>query len=313
MTEPIQSSLATKVGKALGGLNPFKGGGEGGDEGVSWKAEGEGEGNEGEVGKGVGERIKPDLIWLLDCMVGLSDVDGTKKSKASPNTATAAAQTQWTAEFAAAYFTTQTGKQLGSAVAEISSVLRAATRDKPPPDPEQQARIERRIEERLTPFFNLIVRAQKCTVRVPGPKDKDEADGEREEAQRTLGPSNENGISVNRVTLQGERGDGDVVAVEVVEPSVGQVLGGEATFAAPSGWAVVSDIDDTIKRTLTRDAVGILRTTFVDDAEVIGGMPELYAWLVGKLERPPFWVSISFPLCAPVWGAWFSFRCSWEI
>lgn len=45
-----------------------------------------------------------------------------------------------------------------------------------------------------------------------------------------------------------------------------------------------ADIDDTIKLTQTSDPIGILRTTFVEPATPIAGMPDLYRTLHALLQ-----------------------------
>lgn len=57
----------------------------------------------------------------------------------------------------------------------------------------------------------------------------------------------------------------------------------------PTGWAVISDIDDTIKVTQTTSPLGILENTFcVEEPLPVEGMPDLYAHLKAKLQDPAF-------------------------
>ena len=64
-------------------------------------------------------------------------------------------------------------------------------------------------------------------------------------------------------------------------------------FAAPDGWLVISDIDDTIKVTQTTDATGILQTTFADEPQPTQGMPEFYQHVHAELNPTWFYVSAS--------------------
>jgi phosphatidate phosphatase APP1 len=66
-------------------------------------------------------------------------------------------------------------------------------------------------------------------------------------------------------------------------------------YTEPEGWAVVSDIDDTIKITMTSDPIGILRSTFIDTPTPVAGMPELYAHIHKLLtpKTPFFYLSAS--------------------
>lgn len=55
---------------------------------------------------------------------------------------------------------------------------------------------------------------------------------------------------------------------------------------------ILSDVDDTIKVTMTSSPLGILRTTFVDTPEVVGGMPDLYR-RIHTLLQDPAWFYLS--------------------
>lgn len=208
-----------------------------------------------------GEAGDAELIWLFDNTASQA-ADGSGK---------------WTAEYYAAYFATRTGEQLADAVGDVSKALGLGGSD----NAGEKERVEKRIEERLTPFFDAALENKRCTI---------EVDDGNEKSRRVLGPSNDNGISDDVISLEGEHKDGDVVAAKVAEPATAKAVSCNTTFAEPEGWAVVSDIDDTIKKTLTNDSLGILQTTFVDEPEAISGMPEFYKWMDRKLYRPPFWV-----------------------
>ncbi len=62
-----------------------------------------------------------------------------------------------------------------------------------------------------------------------------------------------------------------------------------------TGWAVISDIDDTIKETLTSSPLSIISSTFVETPQPISGMPEFYKFLNTELESPPFWYISASP------------------
>lgn len=73
-------------------------------------------------------------------------------------------------------------------------------------------------------------------------------------------------------------------------------LSGATEFAIPEGWAILSDIDDTIKVTQTPSPIGILESTFlVESPEPVKGMPELYAKLKTQLQDPPFFYLSASP------------------
>jgi phosphatidate phosphatase APP1 len=63
------------------------------------------------------------------------------------------------------------------------------------------------------------------------------------------------------------------------------------SLAEPTGWAIISDIDDTIKITQTTSPLGILHNTFcVEEPLPVPGMPQLYSNLAKnpQLQNPPF-------------------------
>ncbi|RAO64188.1 uncharacterized protein BHQ10_000200 [Talaromyces amestolkiae] len=105
-----------------------------------------------------------------------------------------------------------------------------------------------------------------------------------------LGPTNEHGVITQTVSLpQSHMADRSVITSEL-SGSNGQVCM-QTRFAIPHGWLLISDIDDSIKITLTSEAAGILRTTFVTDPEPILGMPELYEFIDRELD--PTWMYLS--------------------
>jgi phosphatidate phosphatase APP1 len=79
--------------------------------------------------------------------------------------------------------------------------------------------------------------------------------------------------------------------VQTVAAHLPPPFGLESTthFVEPTGWAIISDIDDTIKITQTTSPLGILHNTFcVERALPVPGMPELYAHLKTKLQDPAY-------------------------
>ena len=162
-------------------------------------------------------------------------------------------------------------KDLSEAVACIAGLLGAA-------DDEDKKKV---IASRVRPFLDAILPAHYCNISIPG------------EADQTLPPSNLSGISHAIFTLPGHRNDGDTVTSSVV--GIPDTVPGTTTFATVDGWAVISDIDDTIKITKTGSPAGILNTTFVEEPQAVAGMPEFYAALKEKLDSPPFWYLSASP------------------
>ena len=184
----------------------------------------------------------------------------------------------WHAEVVAYIFETEGRKDAGNLVAAIADHIgldgEVGNHD--------EAR--QRIAERVQPFLDQVSPARTVMLQVPtSPRAQSHG----------LGPSDRNGI-VSQTVDMGEVGMYDG---EVVRPRL-QDFGDEAvsmstTFAAPEGWLVVSDIDDTIKRTMTPEPTGVIRTTFADIPEPIAGMPEFYKYVHAELFPAWFYLSAS--------------------
>ncbi|KAK3498984.1 uncharacterized protein B0T23DRAFT_400688 [Neurospora hispaniola] len=108
---------------------------------------------------------------------------------------------------------------------------------------------EKTIEQRITPFLMEVLPGRRVDIKF----------GESTELR--LGPGGRNGISSELKKLP------------------------DSSAGKPEGWAVISDVDDTIKITQTSDPVGILRSTFVAEPTPIAGMPELY-WKIKDIVTP---------------------------
>ena len=193
-----------------------------------------------------------DYVWLLD------------------NTAYQNRIGRWKAEFVAAYFVKNSGKDLSEVVSWISEKVGLAD------DEEARATIAERVE----PLLDSILPARAIEIDLQG-------------VNVQLGPSGRDGISSDELAIPGNNyDDGQVITTKPLNRGATDF---NITFAKPTGWAVVSDIDDTIKKTLTSSPTGILRTTFAEEPEPIQGMPELYKHITQKLNNPPFWYLSASP------------------
>ena len=180
-----------------------------------------------------------DYVWLLD------------------NTAYQNRLGRWKAEYVAAYFVKNSGKDLSAVVGWIADKVGGV-----------DERAEATIEKRIQPLLDQILPAHAVTIDLQG-------------MHVRLGPSDRHGISADELAIPGAGyKDGQVIVSRAVNADATPV---NTTFASAKGWAVISDVDDTIKKTLTSSPVGILKTTFIDEPEPIKGMPELYKHLVQKL------------------------------
>ncbi|KAF1947472.1 hypothetical protein EJ02DRAFT_333533 [Clathrospora elynae] len=193
-----------------------------------------------------------DYVWILD------------------NTAHQNYLGRWKAEFVAAYFVKNSGKDLSEVVAWVSEKIGLA-------DDEEA---KKTVAQRLQPFTDAILPAHAVEIDLLGTNVR-------------LGPSGRDGISSDELAIPGhDYKDGQVESSKGLNADATPF---NITFAKPKGWAVLSDIDDTIKKTLTSSPVGILTTTFAEEPEPIKGMPELYKHMAQKLDTPPFWYLSASP------------------
>lgn len=199
----------------------------------------------------------------------------------------------WQAEFVAAYFVKDSGKDVSKWVADIADKIGLGKKG------EDRAEGEKIIAQRLRLFAQTIQPARFVNVSFPGA------------GVRKLGPGSRNAISSQIVGTNGEYKDGDSVGIGAVPKEItphGEMI---TRFAEPEGWAVISgyythrtysgthlltycpDIDDSIKITLTPSPLGLLSSTFVSTPTPISGMPELYAHISHLLSPTWFYLSAS--------------------
>ena len=182
----------------------------------------------------------------------------------------------WQAEFVAAYFD-QGRNDVGDVVSSIADTI--GLDGNIGADQEAKAR----IAERIQPFIDSIAPAKTVEITIP------QATGEP--LKKLLGPSNANGIS-SQIELTGGNNKSDGTNIKYTAPAFG--VGAHTHFAGPEGWAVISDVDDTIKVTQTTNPVGILKTTFADEPQPIAGMSELYKVIHAQFKNPAwFYLSAS--------------------
>lgn len=177
----------------------------------------------------------------------------------------------WEAEYVAAYFIKNSGKDVSSIAADLAEKLGIGKGD------EQ----EKTIAERLQPLVDSILPAHTVQAKV----------GKNEET--TLGPSDRNGISSQTIRFRSKHSDGESSMHEAL--GVKDCTPCRTTYAEETGWAIISDIDDTIKLTMTASPYGILKTTFAEPFRPIEGMPELYKHLQQRLSGAPFWYLSASP------------------
>ncbi|KIW11340.1 hypothetical protein PV08_10640 [Exophiala spinifera] len=210
---------------------------------------------------------KDNIVWLLD-----------NSAYAPVNPGKAGAQT-WEAEFVACFFRAGR-KDLSKYVSSLMDLM--GIDGKAGTDPE----VTRRIEERVKPFVMAIAPARTIEIEVPCPTPQGNPH------KRLLGPSNLNGISSQVMPVGGaDDADGKTVIGSSAD-GLFPDLTFQTHFVGPEGYAIISDIDDTIKVTKTPNPTGILLSTFADEPKVTSGMPEFYK-VLNEAFKSPAWFYLS--------------------
>lgn len=143
----------------------------------------------------------------------------------------------------------------------------------------------KRIETRVEPFLDQVSPSRTLTLEIT-------VNGQTQ--SHPLNPSDANGIISQEIDLGAVHVADDTAArAQCHQPFDPKTASMSTRFAGKEGWLVVSDIDDTIKRTLTPERTGILRSTFADEPEAIPGMPEFYHHVRDELSPAWFYVSAS--------------------
>lgn len=186
------------------------------------------------------------------------------------NTASQGPDGKWTVNVTSAFFVKGSGKDESKIIAKLADAIGLA----------DEAEERKTVRERMQPLMDTVLPSHIVQLSLGNKK------------TFRLGPGDRDGISNDILPIKGTYEDGQTITSKAVGIE-GTPL--TTTFATAKGWAVISDIDDTIKKTLTSSPIGILRTTFVDEPEPIAGMPELYNTINKALNNPPFWYLSASP------------------
>ncbi|KAK0719493.1 hypothetical protein B0H67DRAFT_486818 [Lasiosphaeris hirsuta] len=200
---------------------------------------------------------KHDVVWLMD------------------NVAYRGSGGAWHAEFVSATFEGDISAKLVDIVGDIAGCVGLSKGD------EEEAIIERRI----VPFVRDVLPGRQVKVDIHT----------QDTGRLRIGPGGRNGISSDVKKIPTPVDSSVVLSTADVPEGAQGLLEMKTVFAEPEGWAIISDIDDTIKITQTSDPVGILRSTFISEPAPVPGMPELYAYLqtLVTAEAPWFYLSAS--------------------
>ncbi|RYP72754.1 hypothetical protein DL769_004370 [Monosporascus sp. CRB-8-3] len=196
-----------------------------------------------------------DTVWLLDNTAYRNRTSG-----------------KWEAEYVAAVFSQHSSGVISDAVSMIAKKIGLDDSDPNWPTVEERTKLFTRTIKPAT----IVKALYRNTVSLK------------------LGPGGRNGISSDIKRLPGiENGEHLAPTFADVPRGVNGVLEMRTFYAEPEGWAVISDVDDTIKITQTSDPIGILRTTFVDAPSVCPGMPELYWHIQSVIKDTSPWFYLS--------------------
>jgi len=177
------------------------------------------------------------------------------------------------AEFVAAYFKKHTGTDVSKAVADIADKIGLKGPDK--------TSAEATIAERLQPFVQTIAPARSVNITLPN------------NTTCKLGPGGRSATSEQLISSLPDPTDNQPLTISAATTTLtphGPML---THYAEPTGWAIISDIDDSIKITMTPSPLGILRSTFLDTPTPIPDMPLLYAHIHTTLSPTWFYLSAS--------------------
>lgn len=215
-----------------------------------------------------------NTVWLLDntAFQPVADHDDGNNGRNTPS---------WQAEVVACIFQTEGRKDVGKLVAAIADYI--GLDGELGSDEQTRQRIERRVQ----PFLDEVSPSRTLSLDAPL--------GGSSPESHSLGPSDRNGIISQTIELGDSSSltDGSVLHPAIRQFTTQPAASAETRCAAPEGWLVISDIDDTIKRTMTREPAGILRTTFAEEPEPIAGMPEFYRHVHAELEPAWFYLTAS--------------------
>ncbi|KAF3935377.1 hypothetical protein ABW20_dc0100650 [Dactylellina cionopaga] len=184
---------------------------------------------------------------------------------------------EWWTEFNASFFHRNSGQHPSDFVAEVAGKLGLAEDDE-----ETRAMVTKRAEL----FLRKTIVGRKLNVKVENGN------------AIALPASGSSGISAmeHPVIFETAPPVNSIVKLSAVLPSTfkKKTLETDLKLVGPEGWAVISDIDDTIKVTDTLSMKELLRHTFAEEPTPTPGFPDLYKRLDQVLDQPAwFYLSAS--------------------
>ena len=175
------------------------------------------------------------------------------------------------------------GKKVDEAIAGVADFIGSKKGEKNNDD----AATRKRMEERLAPFLDPVSPGRLVRIDIPTLD---------QNYTYQIGPGDSSGVATQVLTLPppSPSNSGQTLLLHPCLHNWPSRSSMDLRFEGPEGYLIISDIDDTIKRTQTPDPTGIVRTTFVDDPQPIPLMPQLYGHIDHELDRPAwFFLSAS--------------------
>ncbi|KAL2431210.1 hypothetical protein ABEF95_004631 [Exophiala dermatitidis] len=149
-------------------------------------------------------------------------------------------------------------------------------------DPE----IKKRMEERLKPLVMTVAPARTVDLLVPS------LDAEGGPQKQILGPSGTDGLSSQTLLVGGNDDAAGKTITCTGDSEQFPDLKCQTRFVGPTGWAIISDVEDTIKVTQTTSPTGLLHSTLADVPKSIPEMEVFYKVLAESFNSPAwFYVS----------------------
>ncbi|KAI4101060.1 MAG: hypothetical protein L6R37_005120 [Teloschistes peruensis] len=155
---------------------------------------------------------KTETVWLLD------------NTAYRPIHPYPHAQQPWQAEYRAAFFKKDSGRDISKIVADIADKIGLKEGSG-----EEREKGERTIAERLQPFVDVVAPARWVDVKMPHGKVK------------RLGPGGRSATAQQTCVFEGEFADGDVAETTAVNEAVTPLGPAVTRFADPEGWMVISE------------------------------------------------------------------------
>ncbi|KAL9109653.1 MAG: hypothetical protein Q9227_005690 [Pyrenula ochraceoflavens] len=212
-------------------------------------------------------------VWLLDNV-------GWHPSQKWWNKLSSKDNSTWMTEYTACFFA-QGNADIGDIVGWIADNV-GADGDL---GPNEEARD--RISQRVRPFFDPQHPAQALNIRITKPSG--------DAIMKSLPATSQRSVNVSRIVLEDLELPPGTVLKTSIESASASPTECQTTLVGPEGWAILSDIDDTVKVSKTLDPLAVIRTTFADIPQPTEGMSALYKTVDDLFKSPAYFYLSASP------------------